>query len=67
MIDSLKNQGQDLLTWESLPKSTAIEIAIVECSVDDAEKYHLTRKKMLQSLNLGIWDCRKIRIKRETR
>ena len=65
MIDSLKNQGQDLLTLESLRKSTAIEIAIVECSIDDVEKYHLTREKMLQSLNLGIWDCRKKYVKRD--
>ncbi|MGE8723216.1 antibiotic biosynthesis monooxygenase family protein [Leptospira terpstrae] len=50
MLDSLKDQGQDLLTLESLPKSTAIEIAIVECASEDSEKYHKMRKVMLPLL-----------------
>ncbi|MBM9546911.1 hypothetical protein JWG40_07775 [Leptospira sp. 201903074] len=50
MLESLKAQGQDLLTLESLPPSTAIEIAIVECAVEDSERYHQMRKKMLPLL-----------------
>ncbi|MCG6146179.1 antibiotic biosynthesis monooxygenase family protein [Leptospira bandrabouensis] len=50
MLESLKNQSQDLLTLESLPQPTAIEIAIVECAAEDSEKYHQMRKQMLPLL-----------------
>ncbi|EKJ86013.1 hypothetical protein LEP1GSC017_0333 [Leptospira meyeri serovar Hardjo str. Went 5] len=50
MLESLKNQGQDLLTLESLPQTTAIEIAIAQCAAEDSEKYHQMRKKMLPLL-----------------
>lgn len=50
MLESLKSQGQDLLTLESLPQTTAIEIAIVECAIEDTEKYHQLRKQMLPLL-----------------
>ncbi|MDZ4726285.1 MAG: hypothetical protein SH817_09010 [Leptospira sp.] len=50
MLESLKVQGQDLLTLESLPQSTAIEIAMVECGNENMETYHQMRSLMLPLL-----------------
>ncbi|TGM51789.1 hypothetical protein EHQ91_17425 [Leptospira biflexa] len=50
MIESLKQVGQELLTLESLPPSTAVEVAIVTCESSNLEHYHEMRKKMLPIL-----------------
>lgn len=50
MLESLKSQGQDLLTLESLPASAVVEIAMVECKVNQTEKYHEMRALMLPLL-----------------
>ncbi|MBL8018562.1 MAG: hypothetical protein JNM27_02770 [Leptospirales bacterium] len=50
MLESLKSQGQDLLTLETLPETAAVEISIVECDPDQAENYHRLRVTMLPLL-----------------
>lgn len=50
MLESLKSQGQDLLTLESLPASAVVEIAMVECELEQMENYHKMRSLMLPLL-----------------
>ncbi|MBL8019618.1 MAG: antibiotic biosynthesis monooxygenase [Leptospirales bacterium] len=50
MLESLKKQGQDLLTLESLPATAAVEISIVSCDPGKTENYHRLRTAMLPLL-----------------
>ncbi|TGL62439.1 hypothetical protein [Leptospira jelokensis] len=50
MLESLKQEGQDLFTLESLPQSTAVEVAIVTCESENINRYHEMRKMMLPIL-----------------